>query len=65
MRTESTKKTIVKVVDLIQKTPTTEIVQCCVIPILSEIALSLAAISDKLNETSGTEGVSIDEVTES
>lgn len=60
MRTESTTKTIAKVGEIIQKAPTTEMVQSCVVPILFEIALSLAAIADRLGETSGTEGISMD-----
>lgn len=64
MRTESTAQTIAKVGEIIRETPTTEIAQSCITPILSEIALSLAVIADRLNETSETEGVSMDEVTE-
>lgn len=64
MRTESTAQTLAKVGEIIRQTPTTEIAQSCVVPILSEIALSLAAIADRLNETSGIEGISMDEVTE-
>ena len=51
LRTESTTKTIVGVVDLIKQAPTTEITHGCIILILSEIALSLAAIADKDEKT--------------
>ena len=51
MRTESTAKTIGKVGEIIQNNPDPTIAQSCVVPILSEIALSLAAIADKDEKT--------------
>lgn len=63
MRTESTTKTIATISEIFQNNqnnPDPKIAQICVVPILSEIALSLATIADGLGETSGTEGVSVD-----
>lgn len=60
MRTESTTKAIAKVGEIIQNNPNPKIAQSGVVPILSEIALSLATIADGLGETLRTEGASMD-----
>lgn len=49
-RTQSTSETIGKLGTVLQLNPDTATVQSCLVPILSEIALSLALIADMLAE---------------